>query len=60
MVRFHLSPPKDYQKKEDSQLAQDKRVVQGKRRKIDEIIHWYIEEILLKFDTAIRSLDEAK
>ena len=60
MVRFHLSPPKDYQKKEDSQLAQDKRVVQGKRRKIDEIVRLYIEEILLKFDTAIRSLDEAK
>ena len=34
--------------------------MQGKRRKIDEIVHWYIEEILLKFDTAIRSLDEAR
>ena len=39
--------------------AQDKRVVQGKRRKIDEIVHWYIEEILMKFDMAIRSLAEA-
>ena len=34
--------------------------MQGKRRKIDEIVHWYIEEILLKFDTAMRSLDEAR
>ena len=25
-------------------MAQDKRVVQGKQRKIDEIIHLYIEE----------------
>ena len=41
-------------------MAQDKRVVQGKRRKIDEIIRLYIEEILLKFDTAIRSLAEAR
>ena len=34
--------------------------MQGKRRKIDEIIRLYIEEILLKFDKAIRSLAEAK
>ena len=40
-------------------MAQYKRVVQGKQSKIDEIILLYIEEILLKFDTAIRSLDEA-
>ena len=40
-------------------MAQYKRVVQGKQSKIDEIIRLYIEEILLKFDTAIRSLDEA-
>ena len=32
-----------------------KREVQGKREKIDEIVHKYIEEIFTKFDTAIRS-----
>ena len=41
-------------------MAQDKQVVQGEQRKNDEIIHQYIEEFLLQFDTAIRSLAEAR
>ena len=41
-------------------IAQYKRAERGKRRKIDEIIRVYIEEILLKFDKAMRSLDEAR
>ena len=38
----------------------EKRVVQGKRIKNDEIIHVYIEEFFMKFDTVIRSLSEVK
>ena len=34
-----------------------KQVVQGKRGKIFEIVRVYIEKILTKFDTAIRSLE---
>ena len=40
-------------------MAQDKRVVQGKQRKIDETYICISRRILLKFDTAIRSLAEA-
>ena len=32
-----------------------KREMQGKRIKMDEIVHKYIEEIFMKFDTAVRS-----
>ena len=35
--------------------CKEKRAVQGKRIKIDEIIQKYIEEIFEKFDTAMRS-----
>ena len=60
MVRFHLSPPKDYLKKEDNWLAQYKRVVQGNWEKIIEIILNVYWENFLEIDAVIRSLDEAK
>ena len=41
-------------------MAQYKRVVQGNREKIIEIVLMYIERIFLKIDAVIRSLDEAK
>ena len=34
-----------------------KQVVQGKRGRICEIVLMYIEQIMTKFDTAIRSLE---
>ena len=34
-----------------------KQVVQGKRERIFEIILMYIEKIITRFDTAIRSLE---
>ena len=37
-----------------------KQVVQGKRGRIFEIILVYIEKIMTKFDTAIRSLESQK
>ena len=39
------------------QIWNYKRVVQEKQGKIFEIVRWYIEKILTKFDTAIRSLE---
>ena len=40
--------------------CKEKRAVQGKRTKIDETIQKYVEEIFEKFDTAMRSLSEAR
>ena len=41
-------------------IAQQKQVVQGRRGKICEIVHKYIEQIMTKSDTVIRSLCEAR
>ena len=57
MVRFHLSPPQLIYNQHTYYVWNYKRVVQEKRGKIFEIVRWYIEKILTKFDTAIRSLE---
>jgi hypothetical protein len=40
--------------------GKEKRVVQGKRAKIDEIVRCTSRKFLVKFDTVIRSLSEAR
>ncbi len=36
-------------------VSNQKRVMQGKQEKIDEIVRVYIEEIFSQFDEAVRS-----
>ena len=40
--------------------CEEKQVEQGKRTKIDEIVHGTLRRFLVKFDIAIRSLSEAR
>ena len=56
MVRFHLSPPQNLMYISFG-FWNYKQVVQGKRGRICEIVLMYIEQIMTKFDTAIRSLE---
>ena len=40
--------------------CKEKQVVQGKRTKIDKTVHSTLRRFLVKFNTAIRSLSNAK